>query len=73
MNERGTKMNVQKLKGKMVEKGMNVNRLAEQLNLDRSSLYRKFGNFERLTIGEASQIKEILELTNEEATDIFFA
>lgn len=66
-------MDVQKLRGKIVEKGLNVNQLAETLEIDRSSLYRKLNKFERLTIGEASRLKDILELTNEEATDIFFA
>ncbi|MBO5968579.1 MAG: helix-turn-helix domain-containing protein [Clostridia bacterium] len=66
-------MDVNKLRGKIVEKGMNVDRLAETLEIDRSSLYRKLNKFERLTIGEASRLKDILGLTNEEATDIFLA
>lgn len=66
-------MNLLRLKAKIIEKGMNVERLAKSIGIDRSSLYRKLNNFEKFTIGEAIQIKEILELTNEEATAIFFS
>jgi plasmid maintenance system antidote protein VapI len=65
-------MNLDKLKGKIVEKGMNVEAVAGLIGVDRSSLYRKFNNFEKITIGEASKIKSVLGLTNEDATDIFF-
>lgn len=65
-------MNLCRLKGKIVEKGMNVEGLARAIGIDRSSLYRKLNNFEKFTIGEANQIKEILGLTNEEASSIFF-
>lgn len=62
-----------KLKAKIIEKGMNVEKLAEAIGIDRSGLYRRLNNFEKFTIGEANRIKEVLELTNEEATDIFFS
>ena len=65
-------MNVQKLKGRMVEKGMNVKTLAEKIGVDRSSLYRKLGNGEKISIGEAQKIKEVLELSREDASAIFF-
>jgi predicted transcriptional regulator len=66
-------VNVLRLKAKIIEKGMNVEGLAKSIGIDRSSLYRKLNNFEKFTIGEANQIKEILEMTNEEASNIFFA
>lgn len=66
-------MNVNKLKAKIVEKGLNVTELAERINMDRSSLYRKLSNPQRIAIGEAERIKEALEMTNDEASDIFFA
>lgn len=65
-------MNVQKLRGKIVEKGMNVETLAKEIGVNRSSMYRKLNNG-KLTIGEVSKIKEVLDLSNEEATNIFFA
>ena len=69
----GIDMDVQKLKGKIVEKGMNVEAVAEQIGVDRSSLYRKLNNFEKITIGEANRLKDVLCLSDEEAKSIFFA
>ena len=64
-------MDVNKLKGKIVEKGMNIETVAERIGVDRSSLYRKLNNFEKITIGEAKKITIALDLTNEEASYIF--
>lgn len=65
-------MNVQKLKGKIVEKGLNVEQLAGQIGVDRSTLYRKLEAAEKFTVGEVHKIKDILILSKEEASDIFF-
>lgn len=65
-------MNILKLKSKMVEKGMNVNALATILGVDRSTLYRKLSEVERFTVGEARKIKDTLDLTDGEASEIFF-
>lgn len=67
------KMNILKLKGKMVENGFNVEALAEKIGVDRSSLYRKLNNSEKITIGEAKRIKEALDLSEDDATAIFFS
>jgi plasmid maintenance system antidote protein VapI len=64
---------VNKLKGKIVEKGMNVETVAKRIGVERSSMYRKLNNFEKITIGEARKLKDVLELSNEEASAIFFA
>lgn len=64
-------MNLQKLKAKIVERGLNVETVAEKIGVDRSSLYRKLNNFEKITIGEARKMKDVLELTDEEACIIF--
>lgn len=66
-------VNVNKLKGKIVEKGMNVETVAKRIDVDRSSMYRKLNNFEKITIGEARKLKDVLELSDEEASAIFFA
>lgn len=66
-------MNVAKLKGKIVERGINVEGLANKIGVDRSSLYRKLNNAEKITIGEASRMKEVLEMTDAEALDIFLS
>lgn len=65
-------MNIPKLKGMMVEKGMNVETLAAKINVDRSTLYRKLDAGEKFTIGEVQKIKTVLGLTNDEASAIFF-
>ena len=64
-------MNVSKLKAKIVEREMNVESLAAAIGVDRSSLYRKLNNAEKITIGEASRMKVVLLMTDMEAHDIF--
>lgn len=66
-------MQLNKLKAKIVEKGMNVEALADKIGIDRSSLYRKLNNFEKITIGEAVSMKAALEMTDTEASDIFLS
>ncbi len=65
-------MNGNKLKAKIIERGLTVTEFASRINMDRSSLYRKLSNSQRLTIGEVERIKDVLKLTNEEASAIFF-
>ena len=60
-------MNLRKLRAKLVEQGMSVDTIAAIIGLNRSSVYRKFNNFEKITIGEAKKIKEALGMTDEEA------
>jgi plasmid maintenance system antidote protein VapI len=69
----GEFMNINKLKAKIVERGMNVEQLAEAIEIDRSSLYRKLNAFEKITIGEAGKMKNVLGMSNEEAYEIFLA
>ena len=64
-------MNIGKLKGKIAEKGLNVDVLAEKIGIHRSSLYRKLDNAEKITIGEAMKMKDALDLSNAEAYEIF--
>ncbi len=65
-------MNVRKLKGKMVEHGYNVENLAAKIGVDKSTLYRKLNEGEKITVGDAQKIKDELNLTDDEAIDIFF-
>ena len=65
-------MKILKLRGKMVEKGVNVESLASDMGIDRATLYRKLNDGEKFTIGDAKKIKTALNLTDEEANDIFF-
>ena len=64
-------MDVRKLRAKMVEKSISVDRLASEIGINRASLYRKLNNAEKITIGEARRIASALELTCDEATLIF--
>lgn len=66
-------MKLNKLKAKIVENGMNVEAVADAIGIDRSSMYRKLNNFDKITIGEATKLKECLNMTNEEASDIFLS
>jgi len=69
----GIHMNVNKLKAKIVEKGLNVTIVAERIGIDRSSLYRKLNNEgETLTVKEAKAIVQVLDIPPLEAAHIFF-
>lgn len=74
--ERGSAkvVNVNKLKGKIVERGMSVETLAQSIKIDKSTLYRKLNSEgETFTIKEANLICAVLELSGQEATAIFFS
>ena len=66
-------MKTNKLKAKIVEKGLNVEALADKIGLERSTLYRKLNNFEKISIGEAIRMKVALEMTDDEAISIFLS
>ena len=66
-------MKINKLKAKMVEKGVNVETLADKIGVGRASLYRKLNNFEKITIGEAIKMKSALEMTDADAISIFLS
>lgn len=66
-------VNLNKLKGKMIEKGTTVSDLAKTIGIDKSTLYRKLrNNGEEISIKEASSIIKSLNLTIEEVNSIFF-
>jgi DNA-binding XRE family transcriptional regulator len=66
-------VNIAKLKGKIIEKGFTPETLATAIGVDRSTMYRKLTAIEKFTIGEARKIKLVLDLTNEEAVEIFLS
>ncbi len=67
-------VNVNKLKGKFVENGFSVEDVAKKIGVDRATLYRKInsqgGN---ISICEADKIVNVLGLSVDEATAIFFS
>ena len=67
-------VNINKLKGKIVENGLATEGLADLINIDRSTLYRKINQKgETFTIKEANLIAKALKLTSEEVNAIFFS
>ena len=66
-------MNMHKLRAKIIEQEMNVEQLAEIVGISAPTLYRKLRAPLKMTIGDAIRIKDVLELTDEEALDIFLA
>lgn len=67
-------VNINKLKGKIVEKGMTVEQLATKMGVNRSTIYRKINSEgETFTIKDANLICDILGLSGEEAAAIFFS
>ena len=67
-------MNVNKLKGKIVEKGLSIKTLADIIGIDRATLYRKLSNNgDTLLIREANSIVSALKLSPDEAVAIFFS
>ena len=66
-------VNVSKLKGKMVEKGLTGAIISEKLNIDQSTFYRKLKeNGVTFTLDQVFLIVEVLELSTKEAVEIFF-
>lgn len=67
-------VNVNKLKGKIVERGLNVENLAERIGMDRATLYRKLAsNGRTMLIRDADKIAKELDLSPDESMAIFFA
>lgn len=67
-------VNVNKLKGKIIERGMNISALAKDMGVDRATLYRKLSNEgETLLVKDVNRIVEVLNLSAEDAVSIFFS
>lgn len=66
-------VNILKLKGKLVENGMTIKDLAKVINVNESTVYRKFNNNgDTITIKEAELISVALKLNRDEINSIFF-
>lgn len=53
-------------------KKMTVEQLIKKIGVTKQTFYKKANNPSKFTLGELYQIIEILELTNEQVTSIFF-
>lgn len=65
-------LDVQKLKGKIIEKGRSVEAISNDLGINPSTFYRKLKN-NSFEINEADKIASILSLSGAEASSIFFS
>lgn len=67
-------VNINKLRGKIVEVGLTVEEVAKRVGMNTSTLYRRMcnggGSF---TINEADKIASVLQLSASELNEIFFA
>lgn len=67
-------VNIDMLRGKIVEKRMSVEEIAKAVGVDKSTLYRRLNDGgASFTIGEADRIVSVLCLTADEASAIFFS
>ena len=67
-------VNIDKLRGKIVERRMTIETVAEAIGMNASTLYRRFnGGGGSFTIDEADKIASLLSLTADELNSIFFA
>lgn len=66
--------NMQKLKGKIVEKDTTIEAVAKAIGMDRTTFFRKMKNQGlSFSIGEVHKMVDAIPLTFDEAKDIFLA
>ena len=66
-------VNIAKLKGKIVECDTTQEELAKSIGIDKSTFYRKMKQNGNFSIKEVNLIVSSLNLTKDEAVNIFFA
>lgn len=68
------RVDINKLRGKIVECGLTQEHVAKSIGVDRSTFYRKMKDEgSEFSIGEMHSICNVLSLTNEEAVAIFLS
>lgn len=65
-------LDVLKLKGKIIEKGKNIESVSADLGINPATFYRKMKN-NSFEIREVDKLAKILSLSCDEATAIFFS
>ena len=68
----GTTINSNMLRGKIIERGLTVEKLAEIMGINTSTLYRKLSNGDTMLVRDANAIVRALKLSADEAIAIFF-
>jgi transcriptional regulator with XRE-family HTH domain len=66
-------MNSNKLKARMVERGINGQTLSREIGISESAFYRKMNGTSEFTQGEIKAIAQALEMDTESMLAIFFA
>jgi len=66
-------VDINKLKGKIVEKGYSISSLANATGIKKGALYRKLSNGSKFLIKDADTIAHVLCLNAEEVNAIFFS
>ena len=67
------KLNAFKLKAKIVERNISMDELANHIGIATPTLYRKIKYPLRMTLMEVVKIKDILNISDSEAIEIFLA
>ena len=68
------RVDVAKLRGKIVERGMTQEKLAHEIDMDKSTFSRKMKSEAlEFSIGDMHRIASILSLSKEEAVEIFLS
>lgn len=66
-------VNVDKLRGKIVENRMSISELSDKIGIDKATFYRKINdNGDSFSVKEVDAIVRELQLSSEEAMSIFF-
>ena len=66
-------VNINLLKGKIVERGLSIPELASMIGIDKATFYRKINaGGTKITVGEATLISKVLRLNSIELNTIFF-
>lgn len=61
-----------KFRAKIIENGLTTEKVAEKLNINVATLYRKMNGTSDFTRSEIQKLKEILNLDVKTASEIFF-
>ena len=64
-------MNTNKLKGKIIEKGLNTDTLCKKICMQKQTYYRKL-NSNAFSVNDVINITKALDLTVQEMNSIFF-
>lgn len=65
-------LNKNKLKAKVIENGLTMEKVAKELDINVTTLYRKINGTSDFTRSEMHKIKDLLNLSVKDAVDIFF-